>query len=741
MLRHLRTARARPGGGLAAHARRPRGPALGRPGLAGGGGAPAAPDPDPRRAGAARPGGDDRRLAAPPLLRGSEPGAARGRPARPADDRQPAVVRPGDVGVHDVLPRPRHGRARPGGRDHAERSRPGPQVLDRPDAGDGPAHRDHSRPVRGRRHVRARRGRQRRRADCGRGGPAARDDGWVPPLHRRGRARGRGIARRRPAGVGAAEQTGHGERGGPRGRRARRRRRPRRHPRPAHRGRRPPRRRRGPRGRRAVAQPHPARGRWRLRLLPRPAPRRRLRGREPAPAVAAAPAGRAGPGAAPRRRSRLRVRAARRAVRPRRARRPGGRLLPPCRRRRRLHVRPRRGDPAARGGAGDRARDPGRAGPHEPGARPLGVAGEAPDRALRSRLAADPGDAGAIDRPGRHARAARLRPGRARRAVGGAVRARGHRDGPPHGDARAGDGAARLPAARTGALRLRGLGRQPGPAHRVRGALRTGRRVRRRARADRRHPDGGARPRLGRARALAARPRRPRPAVRHRSHRAGPRRRQRPPARRRAGLRRRHPPVPRGRERAAARRRRAERAVRALLLRLLPRVGTGARRMEPRRRDRSRPRPARRRRAHRGRFVRAHAVLALPLRRHRAAGGAPGGRPRDAGRRAGQRAGPRRRVVATGGDAHARRPTTTGTRPSPGCRPRPGSPPSTAARRCSPGATTTSPPAAFRSCRSGFPRCPAASLRRRTVCERCVPSVVGEAPEQCGCPVREDLLP
>ncbi len=524
VLRHLRASRARSGCGLAAHAGRPRRPAVGRPGVAGRGGAPAAPGPDPRGAGAARAAGDGRRLAAPPLLRGPEPSAARGRPARPPDDRQPAVVRPGDVVVHDVLPRPRRARSRPDGRDDAGRSRPVPRGLGRPDARDGPAHRDRSRPVRGRRHGRARRGRHRERADRSRGGPAARDDGRVPALHRRGRARRRGVARERPAGVGAAEQAGPGERGGPRHRRTRRRRRPRRHPRPAHRGRRPPRRRRGPRGRRAVAQPHPARGRWRLRLLPRPAPRRRLRGREPAAALAAAPARRAGPGAAARRRPRLRVRAARRAVRPRWARRPGGRLLPPGRRRRLVHVRSRRGDQAARGRAGDRARDAGRAGPDEPGARPRGVAGEAPDRPLRLRLAAGPGGAGAIDRPGGHARAARLRPGRARRAVVVAVRARGHRGRPPHGDARAGDRDSRLPDARTGALRLRGLGRQPGPAHRVRGALRPGRRVRRRAYAERRHPGGRARPRLGRARALAARPRGPGPGVRHRRHRARPRR-------------------------------------------------------------------------------------------------------------------------------------------------------------------------------------------------------------------------
>ena len=75
------------------------------------------PDPDPRRAGAARAAGDGRRLAAPPLLRGPHPGAARGRPARPADARQPAVVRPGDAGLHHLLPRPRRGRARPAGRD------------------------------------------------------------------------------------------------------------------------------------------------------------------------------------------------------------------------------------------------------------------------------------------------------------------------------------------------------------------------------------------------------------------------------------------------------------------------------------------------------------------------------------------------------------------------------------------------------------------------------------------------
>ena len=54
----------------------------------------------------------------------------------------------------------------------------------------------------------------------------------------------------------------------------------------------------------------------------------------------------------------------------------------------------------------DRARAPGRAGPDEPGARPLGVAGQAADRPLRLCLAAGPGGAGAINRPGGHARAA-----------------------------------------------------------------------------------------------------------------------------------------------------------------------------------------------------------------------------------------------------------------------------------------------------------------------------------------------
>ena len=93
----------------------------------------------------------------------------------------------------------------------------------------------------------------------------------------------------------------------------------------------------------------------RLRLLPRPAARRRLRPGQPAAALAAAPARRPGPRAAARRRPRPGGRAAGRAVRPRRPARAGRRLLPARGRRGGGRVRPRRGDPAALRRAGDRA--------------------------------------------------------------------------------------------------------------------------------------------------------------------------------------------------------------------------------------------------------------------------------------------------------------------------------------------------------------------------------------------------
>ena len=82
VLRHLRAARARSGGGLAAHAGRCAVLSSVDPVWRAEVERLLPPAPDPRRADAARAAGDGRRLAAPPLLRGPEPSAARGQPAR-----------------------------------------------------------------------------------------------------------------------------------------------------------------------------------------------------------------------------------------------------------------------------------------------------------------------------------------------------------------------------------------------------------------------------------------------------------------------------------------------------------------------------------------------------------------------------------------------------------------------------------------------------------------------------------
>ena len=167
------------------------GPAFGRPGVAGGGGAPAAPDPT--RAEPARPG--PRAMVDAWQRHRFFEGLSRALLAvdRPLlltidnlqwCDQETLSFMTFCLGLAANEPVLMVATT-------AGRSRPGPRGLGRPDARDGPAHRDRSRPVRGRRHGRARRGRHRERADRSRGGPAARDDGRVPALHRRGRARRR----------------------------------------------------------------------------------------------------------------------------------------------------------------------------------------------------------------------------------------------------------------------------------------------------------------------------------------------------------------------------------------------------------------------------------------------------------------------------------------------------------------------------------------------------------------------
>ena len=173
------------------------------------------------------------------------------------------------------------------------------------------------------------------------------------------------------------------------------------------------------------------------------------------------------------------------------------------------------------------------------------------------------------------------RPGR---AVDVAVRPGAHRRRVPDGHPRPGPGRPRLRAERPGPLRRRRVGRQPGEARRGAAAPGAGRRAGQRGRlAEHRHPARCARHGLGRARPLAAGPRRRRPVRLPRGHRAGPV--DRPPVQPGGGpgLRLHHPPDAPRPARAEEHRRRAARAVRPVRLRLLPRVGADPGRLVPRR--------------------------------------------------------------------------------------------------------------------------------------------------------------
>ena len=234
----------------------------------------------------------------------------------------------------------------------------------------------------------------------------------------------------------------------------------------------------------------------------------------PPQALAAAPADRAGPGAAARRRHRRGRRPARRAVRPRRAARAGGRLLPAGRR-----GRGRPGSPTPRRSGCTRRRwRSSTAMPAGPGPRPR----RSSRSSRRSRRRSTPGTATrrrelqrTLERSvvaGRVARPQGLDRHRPGRAVDDAVRPGPHRRQLPAG-ARAlalAEPESELAARRTSrsaasAVSLGQAGR--GPA-----SPRAGRQAgQRRGAAEHRHPARRARRGLGRARPLAARPRRRRP--------------------------------------------------------------------------------------------------------------------------------------------------------------------------------------------------------------------------------------
>ena len=159
VLRDVGAACAGPGGGLAAQPRGPVGGGGPRPRLARRG-RQADARRELRRA-RDRTEGDGGRLAAPPLLRGPRAGAAGRGPPDAAGAGQHAVVRPGDAGLHHLLPSARRRQPAPGGRDAARRqpwrgSRA--RGLDSPHAGHRTAHRDLPRPAGRRRHGAARRG-------------------------------------------------------------------------------------------------------------------------------------------------------------------------------------------------------------------------------------------------------------------------------------------------------------------------------------------------------------------------------------------------------------------------------------------------------------------------------------------------------------------------------------------------------------------------------------------------------
>ena len=417
------------------------------------------------------------------------------------------------------------------------------------------------------------------------------------------------------------------------------------HPRPAHRGQRPGRRHRRGGGRRAVAAPDHARVRRRLRLLPRPAPRDRLRAGQPAEALAAAPAHRPGPRAAARRRHRRGRGAARRAVRPRRAAAAGGGLLPAGGRRRGGHVRPRRGDPAARARRcrssrtmpAGRDRDSRELAVLEAMAAPLnaryGYSSPELQRALERSIALaeslgrkDSTLAGLVA-----LWASQFVQGRTADSYQTATRALALVDpgselsGPAH--FAVGGSAVSLGMPAEGLRHLELAAELAGGAV----SLSVGTR-----------PDVHGTAWAAHAHWLLGHDDEALAACRD-GHRAGPG--DRPPVQpgRGPGLRRHHPPDAPRPARAAGHRRRAARAVRPVRLRLLPRVGADPGRLVARGRAGHRPGPAGHRQPQGGGRVRPHAVLAVAARR-------PAGPRRPARRGAGD---PRRRA------RRRRRPTTT----------------------------------------------------------------------------------
>ena len=147
-------------------------------------------------------------------------------------------------------------------------------------------------------------------------------------------------------------------------------------------------------------------------------------------------------------------------------RRPGAGLLPARGRRRGGPVRPRRGDPAAPGGAVDHRGHARGAGPGLARARgPRGDGGTA-QRQARLLVPGPAAGPGALDRPRRVTWPQGLDGHRPGRAVGVAVRPGAHRRRVPDGQPRPGPRRPRLRAERPGPLRRRRVGRQPGDARR-----------------------------------------------------------------------------------------------------------------------------------------------------------------------------------------------------------------------------------------------------------------------------------
>jgi hypothetical protein len=370
--------------------------------------------------------------------------------------------------------------------------------------------------------------------------------------------------------------------------------------------------------------------------------------------VAPAPAAGLVPGTAARRRHRPGRGPAGRTVRPRRAPGPRSRLLPAGGRGRGRRLRPRGGDPAALRGPGHRPEAGARPGAGPARARRPRDDGCTAQRPVRLRRAPPGGGPGAVPRTRRIAGTAGPRARRPGGPVGVAVRPGSGRRRPPDRRTRSGVGRARFPAVRRRPLRLRRLRSQPGQAGRGAAPLRDRRPGGVRGVVEHRHPARRPRPRLGRARSLAAGQRRSggirepgrgharpldRPSV---QPRGGP------------GICVHHPPAAIRAGPPAARRDRAGGDLRALRLRLLPRVGLDPARVAPRRGRRRDTGTARHREPDVAAGLRPDAVLA----------GAAGGPPRPLRAARGGAVGPRRRrlgrpcpfgrLVAAGGSADAR---------------------------------------------------------------------------------------